>query len=208
MVDILNLYISAAADLDHEREVLSRVVAEIPVTLGWRVTQTPLHGETIDVSALAQAEVHILLLGSDIRAPLGIEWRLAHRANRLQFAFLKQDIARTMAALDFIRYLETQIGWHSFKNIADLRMQTFKLLADHILAQPDYYALKLTEINGLTSWRNKLSSPEAEDLELHGGIGESSVVLSPERYIPSEGVLIKPKPTSSKIRLLTHQKKP
>lgn len=207
MVDILNLYISAAADLDHEREVLSRVVAEIPVTLGWRVTQTPLHGDAVDASALAQAEVHIFLLGSDIRAPLGLEWRLAHRANRLQFAFLKQDIARTMAALDFIRYLETQTRWNFFRNIVDLRLQTLKLLSDHILSQPEYYVLKPGEFDRLTSWREKLNLPEEEQLELHGGIGESSVVLSPERYIPSEGVLIKPKSNSSKIRLSNRQKK-
>ena len=69
MVDILHLYISAALDLEKERESLSRAVAEIPVTLGWRVIQSPLHGEPLDTDAIAQADVHILLLGSDIRAP-------------------------------------------------------------------------------------------------------------------------------------------
>src|SRR3990170_3296483 len=76
MVDILHLYISAASDLDLERESLSRLVAEIPVTLGWRVIQSPIHGEMLNTNAITEADVHILLLGTDIRAPIGLEWRL------------------------------------------------------------------------------------------------------------------------------------
>jgi hypothetical protein len=198
MVDVIHLYISAALDLEQERESLSRVVAEIPVTLGWRVTQTPLHGELLNEAAILQADVHLLLLGSDIRAPIGFEWRLARRANRLPFGYLKQNVVRTMAALDFIRYIEEQTTWRKFMNIGDLRLQAQKILADHILAQPDYYALRSNEREKLTVWRKGLATPDTEPLALHGGIGESSVLLSPERYIPSEGVLIQTKPKGVK----------
>jgi hypothetical protein len=198
MVDILHLYISAALDLEKERESLSRAVAEIPVTLGWRVIQSPLHGEPLNTDAIAQADVHILLLGSDIRAPIGLEWRLARRVRRLPVVFLKQDVVRTMAALDFTRYLEEQTTWRKYLDIADLRLQTLKLLADHILAQTDYYSLRSDEFDKLTSWRKELNTPEQTPPALHGGIGESSVVLSPERYIPSEGVLIQAQPIEVK----------
>jgi hypothetical protein len=194
MVDVLHLYISAAPDLHQERESLSEAVAEIPVTLGWRVIQSPLRGERLDASAVAQADVHLLLLGSDIRAPIGLEWRLARRANRIPAAFLKKKVARTMAALDFIRYIEEQISWHEYNDIADLRLQALKYLADHILNLASYYILRLAELEKLTAWRKTLETGKKELPELHGGIGESSVVLSPERYIPSEGVLIKTKP--------------
>jgi hypothetical protein len=205
MADILQLYISAAPDLEHERESLSRVVAEIPVTLGWRVTQSPLHGELLNEVAIAQADVHILLFGSDIRAPIGLEWRLARRANRLPTAFLKQAVVRTMAALDFIRYLEEQTSWRKFKDITDLRHQALMFLADHILAHPGYYALKSDEYAKLTAWRKTLDKPEQEPLVLHGGIGESSVLLSPERYIPSEGVLIQAQPEGVKKQRTARQ---
>ena len=33
MVDTLLLYISAASDMEHERDILGRAVTEIPVTL-------------------------------------------------------------------------------------------------------------------------------------------------------------------------------
>jgi hypothetical protein len=194
MVDILHLYISAAHDLEKERESLSRAVAEIPVTLGWRIIQSPLHGEPLNTDAIAQADVHILLLGSDIRAPIGLEWRLARRARRLPVVFLKQGVIRTMAALDYIRYLEEQTTWRKYMDIADLRQQTLRFLTDHILAQADYYSLQSDEFEKLTSWRKELNTPEQKPPALHGGIGESSVVLSPERYIPSEGVLIQAQP--------------
>jgi hypothetical protein len=194
MADILHLYISAALDLEKERESLSRAVVEIPVTLGWRIIQSPLHGEPLNTNAITQADVHMLLLGSDIRAPIGLEWRLARRARRLPAVFLKQGVVRTMAGLDFIRYLEEQTTWRKYKDIADLHQQTLRYLADHILTQADYYSLRPDEFNKLTSWRKELDTPEQTPPALHGGIGESSVVLSPERYIPSEGVLIQTQP--------------
>ena len=200
MVDILHFYVSAASDLEQERESLSRAVVEIPVTLGWRIIQSPLHGESVNTGALTQADIHILLLGSDIRAPIGLEWRLARRARRMSTTFLKQDVVRTMAALDFIRYLEEQTTWRKFKDIVDLRHQVLVYLADHIIAQADYYALQSDELEKLTSWRKELNTPEQTPPALHGGIGESSVVLSPERYIPSEGVLIQAQPIEGKVK--------
>jgi hypothetical protein len=198
MVDILHLYISAAADLVKERESLSRAVAEIPVTLAWRVIQSPLHGELLNESAIVQADVHLLLLGWDIRAPIGYEWRLARRAHHQPAAFLKKAVVRTMAALDFIRYIGNQTEWRMYQDIPDLHRQTQKYLADHILSKPDYYALRPAEYEKLTSWRKTLDIPGQEQSEYLGGIGESSVLISPERYIPSEGVLIQPPPKGEK----------
>ncbi len=201
MVDVLHLYISAANDLAQERESLSQAVAEIPVTLGWRVIQSPVHGEPVDASAVAQADVHILLLGSDIRAPIGLEWRLARRANRHPVVFLKRNAVRTMAAMDFVRYIERQISWREYNDITELRLQALRYMADHIFNLAGYYALKPDEIEKLTALRQKLETDRQETPQLHGGIGESSILLSPERYVPPEGVLIQVKPeTKNKKR--------
>jgi hypothetical protein len=208
MVDIVHLYISAAPDLIQERESLSHAVAEIPVTLGWRVIQSPLHGEVINADSIEQAEVHILLLGSDIRAPIGLEWRLARHANHLPVTFLKRDVVRTMAALDFIRYIDEQTTWRKYKDLTDLRHQVLRYLAEHILAQSGYYALKSNELEKLNTWMKALDSPEKQIPTLHGGIGESSVVLSPERYIPTEGILLQAQPTGKKKKRSTWQAEP
>ena len=98
MADTFLLYISAASDLEHERDILGRAVTEVPVTLAWRIVQTPLHGDPPDMQAVAQADLYLLLLGGDIRAPVGLEWQVARRAGRTPVLFLKQGAPRTPAA--------------------------------------------------------------------------------------------------------------
>lgn len=194
MVDTLLLYISAASDLEHERDILGRAVTEIPVTLAWRIVQTPLHGEPPDLQAVAQADLHLLLLGGDIRAPVGLEWQAARRAGRLPALFLKQGAPRTPAAHAFVRYLEEQFTWQAYKDSADLRLQALKLLAGHIQDRLVYYALTPEELERLHLWRGELDAEKTAQVgEAPGGAGESSVIFSRERYIPSQGVLIQPK---------------
>ena len=195
MVDTLLLYISAASDLEHERDILGRAVTEVPVTLAWRIVQTPLHGEPPDLQAVAQADLHLLLLGGDIRAPVGLEWQVARRAGRTPALFLKQGAPRTPAAPAFVRYLEDKFTWQAYKDGADLHLQALKLLADHIQDRLVYYALSPDELERLHLWRGELEagSKVLQVDEAPGGAGESSVIFSRERYTPSQGVLIQPK---------------
>lgn len=194
MVDTLLLYISAAPDLQAERDILGRAVTEIPVTLAWRILQSPLRGTSPDLEAVAQADLHLLLLGGDIRAPIGLEWQAARRAGRLPALFLKQDALRTPAAHAFVRYLGEQFTWHAYKDSPDLRLQALKLIAGHILERTLYYALSPDELGRLTQWREELEAGKASTVdEAPGGAGESSLIFSRERYTPSQGVLIQPK---------------
>ena len=194
MADTVLLYISAAADLEIERSILSRAVTEIPVTLGWRIVQSPLRGESADLDAVQNSNLHLLLMGSDIRAPIGLEWFLARRSGRSPVPFLKQGILRTPAAQEFIRTIEEQADWLPFKDPSELRHKTLIILGDHLHKHAIYYALRPEELERLESWRVELKRASAVKIEeSRGGTGESSVILSPERYIPSEGVLIQPK---------------
>jgi hypothetical protein len=113
-----------------------------------------------------------------------------------------------MAALDFIRYIEEQTTWREYKDIADLRHQALRYMAEHILTQAGYYALKSNEFEKLSTWMKALDSPEKQIPTLHGGIGESSVVLSPERYIPTEGILLQAQPKEKKKKRSTWQAEP
>ncbi len=200
MVDTLLLYISAASDLGSERDILGRAVTEIPVTLAWRILQSPLRGEPPDLEAVAQADLHLLLLGGDIRAPIGLEWQAARRAGRTPVPFLKWHTLRTPAAQAFVRYLEDQATWHAYKDSLDLRLKALKLIADHILENSVYYALRPDEQERLRQWREALEARKASPVDEApagaggaGGAGESSVIFSRERYTPSQGVLIQPK---------------
>lgn len=193
MVDTLLLYVSAASDLEGERDILGRAVTEIPVTLAWRIVQSPLRGEPPDLQAVTQADIHLLLLGGDIRAPIGLEWQAARRAGRTPVPFLRQGALRTPAALAFVRYIEDHSTWRPYQDSADLRLQALKLLAEHILEHVSYYALSVTELERLRLWHSEMDAGKLGRLEeTRGGAGESGVIFSRERYTPSQGVLIKP----------------
>ena len=194
MADFVLLYISAATDLERERDLLGRLVTEIPVTLGWRIRLSPSRGESPDLEAAAKADIHLLLLGSDIRAPIGLEWSTSKRAGRRPVLLLKDSVLRTPAAEDFIRYVGGLDSWKRFKDSADLSRQVRILIANHILDSAEYFKLSQEEYDRLKTWRGELDTPgKAESEELRAVAGENSIILTVERYIPSEGVLIQPK---------------
>lgn len=193
MSDQVLLYISAAADLEREREILGRAVTELPVTLGWRVVQSPSGDAPVDLEAVARADVHLLLLGGDIRAPIGQEWLAARRAGHWPVLLLKQRVLRTPAAESFVKYIEERASWQAFQDRAGLRLKVLRLLADHILERAGYYALSPVELAQLQAWRAELETlPSTVDGDTRGGAAEGAVILSPERYVPSDGVLIRP----------------
>ena len=75
-----------------------------------------------------------------------------------------------------------------------MRLQALKLIAGHIQDRLVYYDLRPEELERLRLWRSELESGKIAQVdEAPGGAGESSVIFSRERYIPSQGVLIQPK---------------
>jgi hypothetical protein len=102
-------------------------------------------------------------------------------------------VPHTPAGDEFLRYLGSQAPWRPFSDAADLRRQVLRLLAGHLLDQAIYYALAPEELARLRDWRDALETPpRAVDDQTRGGAGESAVILSPERYVPSEGILVQP----------------
>jgi hypothetical protein len=191
MADRILLYISAASDLSLEREVLSRAITEIPTSLGWRITQTPVADEPLNLEAAAKADVHLLLFGGDIRAPVGVEWLAARRAGHTPTLFLKQGAPHTPAALIFIRDLERHTTWRSFADAADLRRQVLALLTEHILSHATHYQIGSAEFEKLRAWQKQLEASEKQTVDqTRGGAGASSVILSTERFTPSGGKLV------------------
>lgn len=191
MPDRILFYISAAPDLTLERETLGKAAIEIPTSLGWHIKQTPGPDERLDSEAAAQAEVHLLIMGSDIRAPVGAEWLAARRAGRTPTLFLKQGVVHTPSATVFIRDIERHAAWRPYEDAADLRHQVLNLLVEHILDRADYYRLSSDEFGKLRAWQKEIGRGEKKVVDqTRGGAGASSVILSPERFTPSGGKLI------------------
>ena len=191
MVDIFKLYISAASDLKAERDLLSRSITEIPVTLAWQIHLSPIGEKRVDEKYLHESDLHILILGSDIRAPIGFEWYLSRQLGRRPVFFRKKGIPNTPAAGNFIRSLSNYSNWLTFVNFADLRFQALNHIGQTILSQASYFDLKKEELDNLTTFTEELEQKKVDQLTgIDGGAGEDSIILSRERFKPKGGVLI------------------
>jgi hypothetical protein len=191
LVDKAIIYISAAGDLHPERDLISRTITEIPVTLGWEIHLSPIRERVLNIISIEEADIHLLLLGQDIQAPIGQEWFIAKRAGRIPELIYKDGISRTPAALDFYRTLSRVQIWQAFDSLEYLRHITLKSICSLLLSRSSYYEFDKTEVENLSSLLNELNDTDPKKLdEIHRGTGENSVILSPERYIPSTGVLI------------------
>jgi hypothetical protein len=138
-------------------------------------------------------------MGCDIRAPVGAEWLAARRAGRTPALFLKQGGNHTPAAAFFIRDLERYAAWRLYEDTADLRRHVLKLLVKHILDRTAYYQIGPDEFQKLRAWQKQLLTEEKKSVDqTHGGAGASSVVLSTERFTPSEGRLVQQKTLKAK----------
>lgn len=192
MVDTIKLYISAANDLQLERDLISRSTTEIPVTLGWQINLTPFGEKTLEEDLVLDANLHILILGIDIRAPIGFELYLSRRVGRSPFLFLKGGINRTPAAVNFYRSVSEVGQWHTYDALEDLRFKALKHISRHILNRSEFFSLHTDEKDQLSKFINDLEKSTPEQIEDRQGVtGEDSVILSRERFTPQGGVLIK-----------------
>lgn len=182
------IYISAAPDLMAEREALARMIAELPVTLAWHIGQTPAAAEPLKLEDLQAVDLYFLIMGTDIRAPVGLELHMAQRANRSVVGFLKRGVTHTPAGQVFSR--QARVSWRPFGDAADLRQQVQRLITEYLLRHAIDYALTPTEVTQLEELLTADTST-AEPVECEG-TGHSAVLLSRERYIPSQGTIIEP----------------
>ncbi|MFQ5852554.1 MAG: hypothetical protein ACE5JU_18490 [Candidatus Binatia bacterium] len=145
MAERLRLFVSAGPDLVAEREIIGQAVARLPVSLGWIIKRTPKRGAPLAsaLEAVRSCDFYVLLLGTDIRAPVGLELITAQRARKTTLAFLKEETPRTPAARVFIR--DAQVSWTPFHSGQELESLIQKALVRRILEGAESYAISPVE---------------------------------------------------------------
>ena len=184
----LRLFVSAGPDLEMEHEAIGQGLAQIPISsLGWAIGRTPRRGEPQFVAwdEVTAADLYVLLLGSDIRAPVGAELWAARRAGMRVLAFLK-DVRRTQAAGAFAR--DAGVDWVEYKTASRAAQRVQIALVEEVLAQ----GLQPIEQEALRDFLKKLRAGELEVLapEREGGAGGGGVILVPGKDLPPGGVLL------------------
>lgn len=149
MAEKLRIFVSATHDLEAERAVIGRAVADLPVQIGVEIRRTPAAGAAYDdiFELVANVDRFYFLLGQDITAPAGAEWYLAWKLERSLLP-LRADVPRSPAAQEFAR--AALIEWKPFRTSRDLyRLITQDLT--RILNHPtNRYGLTVTELELLS----------------------------------------------------------
>ncbi len=191
MAEKLRIFVSATRDLEHERSVIGKALAELPVQIGAEIRRTPVEGASYDdiFELIANVDRVYFLLGADITAPAGAEWQLAEKLERSLYP-LRKATRVTLAAQDFMR-LGFFRGWTVFSNSAELeRLVTLDLV--RILNHPkNRYGLTLNELELLNLHANRIrATMPAPSAGEPGGAEGGGVLLDIGHEEPEEGELL------------------
>ncbi len=183
------LYVSISPGLTAEREVIGRAVAALPVDVGWQVDTTPGPRDLVgDPLAAARAHVYALVMGADIRAPMGVEWAAARRSGSAALALLKAG-PRTPAAHEFVK--TAAVDWQSYATAGDVGPRLQRVLAQALLDHSREFELKVMEIETLTNLVKALADrPDSDGPDARAGAGQGGVIFAPSREAGQGGVEI------------------
>jgi hypothetical protein len=194
MAETLRIFVSATGELEAERAVIGRALADLPIEIGVEIRRTPLSGASYDdiFEMIANVDRVYFLLGQDITAPSGAEWQLAWQLERSVFP-LRRPARLTPAAQDFMR-LAGFADWTFFRSGSEL-MRLVTLDAIRILHHPkNRYGLSVHELELLNLRRAEIRKAMPHVGELPGGdpggAEGGGVLLDVGHKDPSEGALL------------------
>ncbi len=188
MAEKLRIFVSATKDLEQERALVGRLLAELPVQVGAEIRRTPADGVDYDTlfELISNVDRIYFLLGRDITAPFGAEWQLAIRLERTIVPFKLLGM-RTQAGREFLRIAHAP--WKSFNDSRQLGQQIGLDLIDTLLHPENRYGLQLTEVERLQQSRHKLrrglerlaSAPQLDEsgVGVPGGAEGGGIIIDP-----------------------------
>ena len=188
MAEKLRIFVSATSDLASERAVIGRALADLPIEIGAEIRRTPATGASYDdiFELIANVDRVYFLMGQDITAPSGAEWRLAWKLERSVFP-LRTAGKLTPAAQNFMR-LGSFVDWTLFSSQSHLmRMVTLDFV--RILNHPtNRYGLNVNELELLNRHGAAIRAKYVAAGADPGGAEGGGVLLDIGHTEPTEGV--------------------
>lgn len=176
----IHLFISSSPELDAEREVASRAIAALPLTIGWRIGHTPLGGQGDGGDfRVEQCDLYVLILGQDFAAPMGYELRQAVASGKRPLAYRK-NAGRSPSAQDAVRRLDLE--WREFATPQELRSSFERELVRAMLQRAGQLDLDMNEVERLSELAQEAERKETENQSggRRGEAGRSGVILGRE----------------------------
>jgi hypothetical protein len=189
MPETLRLFVSATQDLENERAVIGRAVAQLPIQIGIEIRRTPAKGAAYEeiFELISNVDCVYFLMGEDITAPSGAEWFIAWKLER-SILPLRRSGRRTPAGQDFMHLYPGQ--WIRFANSDELaRIVALDLI--RILHHPtNRYGLHVTEMELLNTHRQRLDAIGSHRLPEPSGAEGGGVLLDIGHREPLQGVAL------------------
>jgi hypothetical protein len=189
MAETLRLFVSATNDLENERAVIGRAVAQLPIQIGIEIRRTPARGAAYEeiFELISNVDRVYFLMGEDITAPSGAEWFIAWKLER-DLLPLRRMGPRTPAGQDFMRLYPGK--WAAFTSNDELaRIVSLDLI--RILQHPtNRYGLSVTELELLNNHARRLDTVGRGALPEPGGAEGGGVLLDLGHREPIQGVAL------------------
>lgn len=176
MGQVLRIFVGATNDLETERAVIGRSVAELPIKIGIEIRRTPPLLPTFDEIAQRLGDVDrvYFLMGNDITAPAGLEWHLAWRMGRSLLP-LRSSTRPTPAANEFFRL--APVRWQDFHTQAQLA-RIISLDLARLLQQPaNPFGLTVVDMERVAGYLRSLETKPLETMHTGGGAEGSAILI-------------------------------
>jgi len=172
----LGIYISASAEMDPECELLGQMLAKLTRSIRWNIKRTPASHQQQDPdwTALEHAVAHILLVGRDITAPIGVEYRVAREHGVPTYAYRSAAFTPSPALAAFVR--QTDADWHTYDDPQELAAEVRRRIARQLIEGTPGYGLSLEEIESLAAELKEQDTAEQSGEERRGA-GRGGVIL-------------------------------
>ena len=115
-------------------------------------------------------------MGTDIVAPVGVEWLAARKAGLPVFAYHHAGVAPTPAGAVFMR--DSGITWEDYKTAQEFIQHLERALITELLRGTPGYGLHLSDLEQLSARLKKLDEGEQrQEGEERRGAGRGGVIL-------------------------------
>lgn len=176
----LAIYVSAAPEMDPECELLGQRLANLTHSIRWRIKRTPTSGPYAnpDLEALAHSQFYLILLGQDIRAPMGVEWRAAQSEGLSILAYRSTQWTPTPAASVFAH--QASLEWREYASPQQFAQDFERRLIRMLIEGTPGYGLSLQDVQELAQrleeQKKEQESSDAEG-EARRGAGQGGIIL-------------------------------
>ena len=180
MAEMLRVFVGATSDLEAERAVIGRSVAELPVQIGIEIRRTPPLLPTWDEIAQRLGDVHrvYFLMGNDITAPAGLEWHLAWRMERGVLP-LRRSPHPTPAANEFFRL--SPAHWSNFRSQAELAKLVSLDLARLLQHPANPFGLAVADLERIARYMRGLEKKAVETVREPEGAEGGAILIDTAR---------------------------